>query len=65
MLWKLELDGKTVYESIEGIPIAPMYIIANVAMKDWTGKLFKEDNTIAPYVMEINYIRAYKMVPVN
>ncbi len=61
MLWKL--DGKTVYESTEGIPTAPMYIIANVAMKDWTGKLFKDDGDVKPYVMEIDYIRAYKMVP--
>lgn len=63
MQWKL--DGTVVHESVKGIPTAPLYMIANVAMKDWTGNLFKEDDQPLPYIMEIDYIRVYKMVPNN
>lgn len=63
MLWKL--NGKTVYESTEGVPTSPLYLIANVAMKDWTGKIFRNDQSILPYVMEIDYIRAYRLIPAD
>lgn len=63
MLWKL--NGKTVNESSEGIPTAPLYIIANVAIKDWQENEYKVDDSNTPYVMEIDYIRVYKMEPSN
>ena len=62
MLWKL--DGNVVFESKEGIPTAPMYLIANVAVKDWGGE-YSVDYSGSPYVMEIDYVRVYKMVPKN
>lgn len=63
MIWKL--NGKTVYETMEGIPTAPLYMIANVAIKDWDQNGFKVDKNEEPYVMEIDYIKVYKMVPAN
>ena len=63
MIWKL--DGKTVFESTDGIPTAPMYLIANVAVKDWNDNNTGIDASSSPYVMEIDYIRVYKMVPKN
>lgn len=61
MIWKL--DGKVVYESTEGIPTGPLYIIANVAIKEWAENNYQIDRSSEPYVMEIDYIKAYKMVP--
>jgi len=61
MVWKL--DGNVVYESTEGIPTAPLYMIANVAIKDRKENNYKVDDTGLPYVMEIDYVRVYKMVP--
>lgn len=61
MIWKL--DGKTVYEATDGIPTAPMYMIANVAVKDFSENNAGVDNSGLPYVMEIDYIKVYKMTP--
>lgn len=61
MIWKL--DGNTVYESSEGIPTAPLYMIANVAIKDWPENNSEVDNTNLPYIMEIDYVRIYQMIP--
>ncbi len=58
MIWKL--DGNIVYEATDGIPTAPLYIIANVAIKDFIGPI---DESRLPYIMEIDYIRAYQMIP--
>jgi len=63
MVWKL--NGEKVFESTQGIPTAPLYIIANVAMKEWPENNYEIDTSDKPYVMEIDYIRAYKMVPKN
>ncbi len=60
MKWKL--NGNTVYEDTKGIPTAPLYIIANVAVKDWEANGFKVDDS-EPYVMEIDYVKVYQMVP--
>lgn len=61
MVWKL--DGKVVYENTHGIPTAPLYMITNVAIKDFKENNFKVDSTGLPYVMEIDYVRIYKMIP--
>ncbi|MBK8553757.1 MAG: glycoside hydrolase family 16 protein [Ignavibacteria bacterium] len=61
MVWKL--NDNIVYETTEGIPTAPLYILANIAIKDWPDNNNEVDNTDSPYVMEIDYIRVYKMVP--
>ncbi len=61
MIWKL--DGKKVFESNEGIPTAPLYMIANVAVKDYKENDNKVDETGLPYVMEIDYIKVYQMIP--
>ncbi len=61
MLWKL--DGDIVYETTEGIPTAPLYMIANVAIKDYKEHNYEVEKTGLPYVMEIDYVRVYKMVP--
>lgn len=61
MIWKL--DGKTIYETSEGIPTAPLYMIANVAIKDYKENNYEVETTGLPYVMEIDYVRVYKMVP--
>lgn len=61
MVWKL--NDNIVYEATEGIPTAPLYIIANVAVKDFEQNNHEVDNSSLPYVMEIDYIRVYKMVP--
>lgn len=61
MMWKL--DDKVVYESSEGIPTAPLYMIVNVAVKDWAENNYVVDNSDSPYVMEIDYVKVYKMVP--
>lgn len=63
MVWKL--NEKIVYETTEGIPTAPLYIIANVAIKDWPQNNFQVEQTENPYIMEIDYIKAYQMVPKN
>jgi beta-glucanase (GH16 family) len=63
IVWKL--DGNKVFESTEGIPTAPMYMIANVAIKDRPENGNKVDETGLPYVMEIDYVKIYKMVPKN
>jgi beta-glucanase (GH16 family) len=63
MVWKL--DGKIVKESTEGIPTAPLYMIANVAVKDWSDNNTGLENDGVPYVMEIDYVKIYKMVPNN
>jgi beta-glucanase (GH16 family) len=63
MVWKL--DGNIVYESTEGIPTAPLYMIANVAIKDFPQNNYEVDDSGLPYVMEIDYVRIYKMVPKN
>lgn len=63
MLWKL--NGNTVYESTEGIPTAPLYMIANVAVKDRPENDYKVDDSGLPYVMEIDYIKVYKMIPAD
>lgn len=71
MVWSLEcfptkiywkLNGRTVFESDEGIPTAPMYMIANVAVKDWA-EIGTVDQSNDPYIMEIDYVKIYKMVP--
>ncbi len=61
MEWKL--NDKVVYESTEGIPTAPLYMIANVAIKDWDENDNIVDDSETPYVMEIDYIKVYKMIP--
>ncbi len=61
MVWKL--NGNIVYEATEGIPTAPLYMITNVAIKDWPENNNEVDGTDVPYVMEIDYIKVYKMVP--
>lgn len=61
MQWKL--NGKVVYESTEGIPTTPLYIMANVAVKDRPENNYEVDNSNLPYVMEIDYIKVYKMIP--
>ncbi|MEP7147044.1 MAG: hypothetical protein ABI792_08535, partial [bacterium] len=63
MIWKL--NDNVVYESTEGIPTSPLYINANVAIKDWPENNYKADNSDAPYIMEIDYIKVYKMIPVT
>jgi beta-glucanase (GH16 family) len=63
IIWKL--DGNIVFESTEGIPTAPMYMIANVAVKDYPENDNKVDESGLPYVMEIDYVKVYKMVPKN
>jgi beta-glucanase (GH16 family) len=61
MVWKL--NGNIVFEASDGIPTAPLYMIANVAVKDWEENGYIVDESIQPYVMEIDYVRVYKMVP--
>ncbi len=61
MVWKL--NDEVIYESAEGIPTSPLYIIANVAVKDWPENNYKADDSDLPYTMEIDYIKVYKMVP--
>lgn len=61
ILWKL--DGSTVFESKEGIPTAPLYMIANVAIKDRAENNFEVDQADDPYIMEIDYVKIYKMAP--
>lgn len=61
MVWKL--DGVTVYEANKGIPSAPLYMIANVAIKDFEKNNYEVDITGLPYIMEIDYVRIYQMVP--
>ncbi len=63
LVWKL--DGKIVFESTKGIPTAPLYILANVAVKDFPENNKKVDDSNLPYEMEIDYIRVYQMVPNN
>jgi beta-glucanase (GH16 family) len=63
MVWKL--NGNVVYETTEGIPTAPLYMIANVAIKDFPQNNYEVDDSGLPYVMEIDYVRIYKMVPKN
>jgi beta-glucanase (GH16 family) len=63
MIWKL--DGKIVNESTEGIPTAPMYLIANVAILDRKENSGIVDDSGLPYIMEIDYIKVYKMIPNN
>ncbi|MBL0108188.1 MAG: hypothetical protein IPP52_13115 [Ignavibacteria bacterium] len=40
-----------------------MYILANVAVKDFPENNKKVDDSNLPYEMEIDYIRVYQMVP--
>ncbi|MBK8984275.1 MAG: hypothetical protein IPM38_18630 [Ignavibacteria bacterium] len=61
LVWKL--NGNTVFEATDGIPTSKMYMIANVAVKDWEENNFEVDNSEIPYVMEVDYIRVYKMTP--
>jgi len=61
ILWKL--NDKIVFESTQGIPTGPMYIIANVAIKAWDENNGEVDRSDDPYVMEIDYIKAYKIIP--
>lgn len=61
MVWKL--DDKVVFESTKGIPTSQMYMIANVAVKDFKESDKKIDDEGFPYAMEIDYIKVYKMVP--
>lgn len=61
MTWKL--NGNVIYEATEGIPTAPLYMITNVAIKDWPENNYEVDNSDTPYVMEIDYIKVFKMVP--
>lgn len=63
IVWKLNYN--VVHESSEGIPTAPLYMIANVAVLDRPQNNYEVDNTGLPYVMEIDYVRIYKMVPKN
>lgn len=63
MIWKL--NGNTVFESSEGIPTSPLYMIANVAVKDHEANDLEVDNSEIPYIMEIDFIKVYKMVPVG
>lgn len=61
MIWKY--NGNTVFEATDGIPTAPIYMIANVAVKDWPANQGLVDNSEQPYVMEIDYVKIYQMVP--
>lgn len=61
MVWKL--DGEIVNYSSEGIPTAPLYLIANVAVKDFKTKDTGIEKNNLPYIMEIDYVKIYKMVP--
>jgi len=63
MVWKL--NDNILFESTEGIPTAPLYIIANVAVKDFPENNKVVDDSNLPYVMQIDYIRVYQMVPNN
>lgn len=66
MVWKL--NNSVVYSSKQGLPTSPLYMIANVAIKDrpdcdiTTDKIAQE-STGDPYIMEIDYVKIYKMVP--
>jgi beta-glucanase (GH16 family) len=68
MIWSLEctpdkivwkLDGKTILTSDSGIPTEPLYMIANLAVKDFDEPV---DDSGIPYVMEIDYVKCYKWV---
>ncbi|MDQ3021684.1 MAG: glycoside hydrolase family 16 protein [Bacteroidota bacterium] len=63
MVWRL--NGNIVFEATDGIPTAPLYMIANVAIKDFEQNNYLVDNSNLPYIMEIDYIKVYKMVPKN
>jgi len=63
LVWKL--NDKVVYRSTQGLPCSPLYMIANVAVKDRKENDFQVDDTGLPYVMEIDYVRIYQMVPKN
>jgi beta-glucanase (GH16 family) len=63
MVWKL--NGNAVYEATDGIPTAPLCILANVAILDREENNYEVDNSNLPYVMEIDYIKVYQMVPKN
>ncbi len=63
IVWKL--NNKEVKRSTQGLPTTPMYMIANVALKDRpedgisTDKIAR-DAAQDPYVMEIDYVKIYK-----
>jgi len=61
MIWKL--NNNIVFEEKVGIPTAPLYILANVAIKEQKENNFIVGNDEAPYEMEIDYIRVFKMIP--
>lgn len=61
MIWRL--DDKVVFEATQGIPTNPLYMIANVAVKDHEANDREVDLSEIPFVMEIDYIRVYRMVP--
>lgn len=63
MVWKL--NDEVIFESTEGIPTAPLYMIANVAIKARDENNNQVDDSGLPYIMEIDYLRVYKMVPKN
>lgn len=65
MVWKL--NNNIVFSSKKGLPKSPLYMIANLAIKDWqdAGISYEEISNNAegnPYVMEIDYVKIYKMV---
>ena len=61
LVWKL--NGNVVFEATDGIPTAPMYMIANVAIKDFPENNGVVDDSGLPYVMEIDYVKIYQMTP--
>ena len=66
IVWKL--NNKEVFRSKKGLPTSPLYMIANVALKDWpdrgitTEKITREATDIS-YIMEIDYVKIYKYIP--
>ena len=64
MVWKL--NNKVVCSSSQGLPSSPLYLIANVAIKDRPddeipAEKIANEAVGEPYVMEIDYIKIYKL----
>lgn len=75
MIWTVEITPKkivwklndcVVYSSKKGLPNSPLYMIANVAIKDRPEDGISSEKIAsaaigAPYIMEIDYVKIYKM----
>ncbi len=57
------VDGKETFQSVEGVPRQPMFLLLDLTVGGGTGSVstrFPDESTVFPASLDVDYIRVYK-----